>query len=476
MPRPTPRCFAIAAVCAFVLATVSPVKARAAEAAAFMEAVSVALAPADVRRGSTIPVGPLLSDNNELDELVARTPEIIHRACQMIATARREVLLQVYEWDDADESAHKVLAALKARAERALSGRGEPLRIGVVTNFTWLAENKLQQTELKRFIDELRARQVGGSRVRAEWATHRGSLFDILHSKSLVIDGERALVMTNNLHTDGGMDRDSFNMGAVVRGPVAYALREDWRGARAMAIRESSTLHAPIYDAGDVRERAGDGYLGAAVLSRRSNWTYWNGGNANPQARGVVALFDTATEMIDLINPYLGVKEVQAAIVRGIVERGIHVRVILSLNINRWREKHFFGGDNVDHAYALYAELLELGGTSLADHLTIVWGAQNGVDASQAASPGNVHAKVASFDGQCFLIGSTNLNWLSWNNGRELSIALFGLNVASEFTTSTFAELLSRAAPLSVGDLSEERRGETDPVATYLRLRAGTAM
>lgn len=464
-------------------ATVAGEPARAAPPEAFVQALQAALAPAEVVAGGTVFGAPLLSANNAVEPLYFRTPAVIGRLEALVAGAEREVLLQTYEWDDEDEAAQLVLAALLARAERAIAEGGAvgggPLRLRVVTSAAWPGENALSQACLRAAIEAMGRRADAVGRVSFEWSSYRTSPLAILHTKTVVVDGAHALVMTGNLHTHGGLEGDDVNAGLVLSGPTACALRADWASARAAATLEatSAALPEPTPNAAAL-EGATATCVGApgatasvAVLSRPSNWTYWDRGDVNPQARGILAAIDTATARIDLVNPSLSVPALHQALLQAMVSRGVRVRAVLSLQMNRAREHTFFGGDNAEQAERLYRALLVAGGTAAAGRLQVVWASADGKTASPPHGPANVHAKVANFDGQCLLLGSTNWNWLSWNNGRELSVAVAGTDVADTLFSTAFASLWATAAPMCASDLPARHRVAADPVARYLRER-----
>lgn len=473
---------------ASALAASTPQPARAAEPAAFVRALQHALAPADVVAGGTIVGAPLSSAGNAAEALLARTPAVMARLRALVSGAQREVLLQTYEWDDEDEAGQVVLAAFVERAHRAIAEGGAvgggPLRLRIITSANWPSESGLSQKRLRAAIEALAQLPEAAGKVAFEWSTYRGSLMAILHTKTVIVDAAKALVMTGNVYTHGGLATDDVNMGLVLTGPVACGLRADWASARAAAtlelasgamppVREdcAEAVAAPTLTGTDAAAQSADN-LDVTILSRPSNWTYWDRGDVNPQARGILALIDTATETIDIVNPSLSVPSLHRALLRAVVERHVRVRAVVSLPMNRTREHYLFGGDNAEQAHRLYSSVLAAGGPAAADRLHIAWAGIDGEHVGPEHGPANVHAKVASFDGQCLLLGSTNWNWLSFNNGRELSVAAIGTNVALDLFADAFAALWAVAVEVRAFDLPVDRNA-ADPVAAYLRRLRG---
>jgi phosphatidylserine/phosphatidylglycerophosphate/cardiolipin synthase-like enzyme len=304
-------------------------------------------------------------------------------------------------------------------------------------------------------------------------------LLSILHTKTLVVDGQTALVMTGNLNTHGGIAVDSVNMSAQMRGPLIRTLRADWASAYALSHIEAATGAAPqalgsdpvALEAEPAPGDAPHAWTGA-VLTRRSRWAPWSDGAPNPQNQGIEALLGTATREIRIVNPSLGAAPIQRAILKAILERKVQVTAILSRHMNAYREHMLFGGDNAEQALELYRTLLAEGGTDAADRLTILWGATDGKTASPTYQPGNIHAKVTALDDDCLLIGSTNFNWLSFNTSRELTVALMGDGIARPFKVEVWPPLRGAAAPMQPSDLKVcGSRGKFEATCAYLKAR-----
>lgn len=451
------------------------------------QAVFDALASDGVWAGGTTPRHARLTGDNALGTLVVGTPNIVHAMCDAIAVAEHEVLLQVYQWHDTDEATALVSAALQARLARARA-ESTPFRVAIVLGNAWWAEHKLKVTRLRAALgadDRDDARHV-----RVELRTYGGSVLDILHSKTTIIDGTFALVSTANLYTHGGLTQDSFNVAAHVQGPLVAGLMQDFHHARHHAHNVvqrhgASVAYLPCEDApwrvGAVKQamlapRAplpmfalAKPDLQAALLSRPATWGYHFGGDQNPQARGLIALIDHAKRSIRAINPALNVPAYKQALLHAIVERGVRVELVMSYFMNKTRQHYLFGGDNADTVLELYTTLLARGGPAAADRLQVHWGADASGDIAPARHPGNIHAKIASFDGDALLVGSTNWDWPSYNSARELSVVLLGIGVGRDFERDVFAPLVARSRPVQADDLPAHAQWRGAPAFDYLQ-------
>jgi phosphatidylserine/phosphatidylglycerophosphate/cardiolipin synthase-like enzyme len=441
-----------------------PAVAHGRDAAAFAAAIEAAVAPPAVYLAGTTPTSPLLTAGNVATAVPDGTAAVISTLVELIARSERELLLQIYEWDDDDESAQGVQRALEARLAAAPA-----LRAHLIVDDSWPALHAPNRGRLEAFA-RAHADQV-------ELAYHRGVGLGILHTKTVMADGREALLMTGNFRTAHGLAGDFYNTGLLVQGPVVQTMRDDWLSARAASTAVSGALRLADGETAAATEAPWHSLAGpwgpsaAAVLTRRANPDIRDRGDLNPQDRGLLAAIDTAEHHIAALNPALNARPILAALARAAVERGVQVHVVLSLNMDRTFQRFFAGGDNADTAHRLLAAVLAAGGPTAADRLHISWASSGTGAAAGPSDPGNVHAKIASFDGACLWVGSMNWDWQSWNNSRELSVALFDEAAAAAWERGPFATRRALAAHLRADDLPRLFRHTADPVYRYLRAR-----
>lgn len=437
----------------------------------FARAVADAIAPEDVYGGGTFPTAAMLTHGNRVVRFLSGTPEVVYQTCALIESAQQELLLQTYEWDDNDESARLVFASLEARVARALDSNSDSLQIRLLIDNTWPAFGTKHRQRLENFVASLAQQPLAAHHIRVELSYYEGFGFGILHSKTVIQDGVRALVMTGNFKTAGGIEQDFYNMGVLLEGGVAESIREDWMNARgeSVVIQTGGPL-MPAPEPVALAMGTTEGLFDAAVLTRRSSVRWRDASDHNPQNKGLLAVINAAHKTIDVLNPALNVEAIKNAIVNAVSVRRVRVNMVLSLNMDR-ELQHYDGGDNVETAYALYNAILAKGGPEAADRLRIYWASTDGQRIAASGESGNLHAKAASFDDTCLWVGSMNWDKQSWSNSRELSVVLMGRGIAEAWQKDIFGPRRSLAVPLLPGDLPEDKQDLLDPVFRYLNAR-----
>ena len=445
--------------------------AQAAAPESFAEAASTAMSPVEIAQGGTIAAHPAVTFDNQLDDLLDGTAAAVAKLCEMITSAQDEILVQVYQWDDNDAAAREVVTALRARVERALSEPRltGPLMIHIVVNGTLPAESVTSHMALIALVRGVAAVPGGRDHVQFELAMHGGFALAVLHSKSAMFDGRQDLIMTGNLRTRGGIEDDFYNAGLTVSGPMVAALRDDWRDARARSTPYVSSVPAMSTPGPSTPRPAGArDPIAAAVLTKQAAW-FPMLGDANPQARGMLALIDTSTDTIEAMNPALNAPAIARALTRAAL-RGVDVSLVLSLNMDRWEQHTFFGGDNAEVVYGMYDALLATGGRPAANRLHVFWPSGDGNRPASEDDAVNVHAKAAMFDRGCLWLGSMNWDTLSWWTSRELSVAMFA-DYTNLWQARMYTHVRRASVPVRASDLPHWAQNCGNRVYVYLQSR-----
>lgn len=445
--------------------------------APFVMAVRAALTQPGVQAHGTTPGCPIMTWGNTLEKLTSGTPDTIAQVCTLIAAAKTDIALQIYEWDDADESARHVMAALEARVVRAWQADHRPLRIRIIVNQALGGLWRQGQPALRALAARIASHTASPQRVSLELCYYRGLGFNIMHSKSLIIDNRAAMLLTGNFKTHKAtMAHDWYNMGAVWTGPVVRTIQADWQhchDASKLVVRVPAAAPAAaahnnrVTPSSQVYAKASA--LGACVLTRRAHGWLGAEGRTNPQAQALLAMIGATCVRIVALNPALNAPPIVDALVDAMVARQIEVHLLLSLNMDRSRQHYVGRGDNAEVSWRMYDALLKAGGPTAAARLHIAFAADaRGMPGSED-SPYNMHAKAAAFDNDCLLIGSMNWDWQSWNNSRELSVASFGPDVVESWTRQIYMPQRSLAAEMTAQDLPKKRQTPEDAVYQFLR-------
>jgi phosphatidylserine/phosphatidylglycerophosphate/cardiolipin synthase-like enzyme len=316
---------------------------------------------------------------------------------RLIGTARHEVVLQSFIFEDS-WMAQQLRAAIEALPPnvkvRVLvhprRGYGFGLGPGLLGENPWRTRRRLRRLLPFDHVE------IG------VWKP--GDLVGTaaLHTKGVVVDGRRALVVDSNVQKnvdpldEGG--RGWFQLGMEVEGPIAGGLRTDAmaafgdEGARASGRRVGSTR--------------------MILLGKQAG-----SGGRNSAAYGYASLFLSARKKLRAISPNLN----DSAAVLSLAAATAHsdVYLVLSKGFNERAEWLLQGGGNARNLRRLRALAAD------PSRLHVRWYADEaGIVPIGNNSRGPSHAKWASADGRVMVLGSQNLDTQSWKRSREVSVAV----------------------------------------------------
>ena len=390
-----------------------------------------------VDRGS-VPAERYLTLRNAGDpSVLIDGPAIFPAFHRAIASAQHEVDLQTYVWEVGSDPANEILAGLTELAHRRATEAPDapPVVVRFLFDASTLNFGSRVDT-LPTMFASVDALALDPKRVTFELAGFYHLAMGNLHVKTLVIDGERAIVTGANPQAHHNYAQPWRDAGYQLSGEIALALRDDFANAwlqgqlwtcggvnnpdflRCSAPTEPLAALVPAsLPAGTctpmlVATRAAD----ANPLSNRTD---------NTQDQAFITAFATATDHIRMQTPNLNDDAAKAALVAA-VERGVHVDIVLSKDFNDDSEvAPGQGGTNDDNVAKLYATLAADHVANACELLRIHWYSQDG---GLTAVEGNgiyaSHAKYASVDDALVIIGTANMDTQSWNNSREVNVVV----------------------------------------------------
>jgi cardiolipin synthase len=290
----------------------------------------------------------------------------------MINGAAKSVDLVMYELDDA-----QVEAALAADERR-----GVTVRVILSGGYDG-ATTTTPATVNAAAYNFLLARGVA-----ARWSP---SYFSLTHEKSLVVDGDRGLIMTFNLVSKyyatgrdfGIVDGDARDVAAMER-----TFGDDWKGS-------------------DASLGGNDGDSGDDLL--------WSPGSES----ALIALINGAKKSLSIYNEEMADADVTKALIDA-AGRGVAVYVDMT-GASEWKWE--------------FAEL-------------VTAGAHVRTYADDASAPLYIHAKVIVADGGSAFVGSENFSAASLGENRELGIMLSDPTIINSLT-KTFAADWRGATPFA---------------------------
>ncbi|MGE0173351.1 MAG: phosphatidylserine/phosphatidylglycerophosphate/cardiolipin synthase family protein [Oligoflexales bacterium] len=418
----------------------------------YMEAISASVLGAEPSKGTVGHERIVTMDNSvDLQPLISG-PAIFPRMHDLILSAKREILVQFYVWDPSTEG-HRVI--MDAFEKLYAKEHDQKIQITIlISNLMFL------QTPAAATIDK-QMKKLSNPMINYRVMTFKHFGFGALHSKTLIVDGHTGLITGANIQKFHQGDEPWFDLAFVVSGNVARGMREDILDAvldargvnlqrlgadeRDKMLGESDlTWDAPAISAPEHTEGWAGG-IPIVIMTRRAQ-DIPNNDARSPQDLGFLAAFENAQEIIKIQTPNLNDNAVKDAIVRA-VRRGVKVDIILSKNFNfAPMMVPGQGGPNELNVPQLY--------NSLSDEerklLDVRWYAfEPGVAVvDKGERRRSSHAKFASFDNMIAIVGSANMDTQSWNQSREINLAIDSPAVAQAWGSAIFDANFKKAVPV----------------------------
>jgi phosphatidylserine/phosphatidylglycerophosphate/cardiolipin synthase-like enzyme len=256
------------------------------------------------------------------------------------------------------------------------------------------------------------------------------NLFDVLHSKEIVVDGKRALVLDANLQPNSdpmGSEANAlgwYQLGMVLEGEVVSTLRSDAARAWAAAYPNVALPAAPAATPVDACTRT-------VVLGRNAG-----DGEGSSADLGYAALLAGAQTTLNVMTPNMNDSGALAALAAATASADVNL--VLSHGFNDSAESLPFQGGTNDSAVTKLAGMA-------ADpcKLHVRWFARPSGEINGNGT-GASHAKWASADGTAMILGSQNLDVQSWTKSRELSVLVDDASTTAQFDAA-FAAVWARA-------------------------------
>jgi cardiolipin synthase A/B len=287
---------------------------------------------------------------NLSDSLIVEPSNGITRVFSMIQGAVTSIDLVIYELEDTQVENALVQAEKRGIAVRVLLNEGY-----------YGAQPSASSAAAYRYL------QSGG--VSVHWAP---SYFALTHQKTLVVDGNQALIMTFNLTPQYySADRDFGVVDSDIKDVTAIeaAFNDDWQGIKDTAAAGDDLVWSPGAD--------------TAILSMINNSRQ--------------RLYIENEEMSD------------TAVVNALItaaQRGVNVEVVMTYSSD-WTA-----------------------------NFTKLTAAGVGIRTYAADAPLYIHAKLILSDGTIALVGSQNFSASSLKDNRELGIILSGSNLLNSLSTT----------------------------------------
>lgn len=406
---------------------------RASEARApspLAAAIGAALEP--VAERGTVSPGSVFNRGRPEQPALIRGRAIFGRMRDLIAGAEHEVLFLTYTWEAGCKPARQIVDGLRALAAKRKATGGPPVRAWFMVNGGWFAK----RTAIKAMREDLAQLDLAPW-VDVRLVRHKHKLLGALHTKSLVVDGEVAVVTGANPEAKHDGDAPWYDLGFAVHGQAAWAVREDFAQVwRKVVHEELPPLALPPAHPDDVPVFA---------ISRQGRGNPLSRSHQDPQGRAYLAALDGAQRSIRILTPNLNYAPVKEALVRA-AARGVRVQLVFSLGFNRDAENRILqGGHNAKTATWLGGRILEH--DLPPGRLQVRWYSHDGRLPVDGSGPHAMHAKYLSVDDQLVIVGSTNLDTQSWLHSRELDLLVDDPATTRGWDAQVFLPVWERSLP-----------------------------
>jgi phosphatidylserine/phosphatidylglycerophosphate/cardiolipin synthase-like enzyme len=439
----------------------------------------------------TVPQDILYTPVNAALEPLVDAARIFPAMADMIAAARYEVDLETFEWDpwvySRDErwrhdATMRIIDGLVRLQERLRDeeqmGRSPhtPVKVHITLDGRHRKAREdagpLAVNKARNLYRQILNADLDPALVEVHIGVHERRLWGALHSKVLVVDGYNAMVTGANAQRFNTLGNSWHDIGYRVKGTIGIALQanfdDTWKesgevtscslenleaDAECEVVSTKAIHHVPevrvpaLFDDPDLDPSTCLPMVAATRRAYDVDLVKFDFNNPNnPQDQAFIAMMQNAQSLIKIESPNVNDDRAKQEMLDA-VERGVDVRIIMSLGFNaaaeRRKEGPFEGGGaNVDTVEDLLARL---GDPAKCERLQMRWNSKNGTTPTWVQEPGSSHAKYMTVDGQLAMVGSANQDNLSWNLIRESNVVIDSSEVTALYDQRVFDRDWERA-------------------------------
>jgi phosphatidylserine/phosphatidylglycerophosphate/cardiolipin synthase-like enzyme len=398
-----------------------------------------------IGRGN-IPAGLYVTTHNSAASTVLLSGDNIFKEhANLIRGAKSEIALQTYEWESNTPASKEVTGALKDLEKTKKAEGGKPVEVKIIVNETSIGIGPLQKKQMayEEVKKDIEALHLDPKLVHVEIAKHSHHGLGANHAKSLIVDGEKAIICGANVQKQAG-----FDTGYKVEGDVAMALRADivdaWKDDKGKDDTDFKTLKLP-----SARGAAPKGEVPMMVLTRPADGHVFgeifrksDHDIENPADLAFLSVMENAKHDIHIMSPNLNDNDAKAAILDA-AKRGVKVEIVIPRHFNdKTEDKPGQGGTNEQNV----KELLAAMPANKRKNLEIKY--FNGIAEGTGHAQESAHTKYLTADGQISIVGSSNHDTQSWNHSRETNLLVDSREVTAQWESQVFGPSFKRGHPV----------------------------
>ncbi len=379
----------------------------------------------------------------------------------MITTAEHEVDFQTYVYQaDSDVSGELVagIAKLAERRQSAARNGAEPVVVRMLLDVSAIGFGSKASyvSELGAKIDAL---HLDKKVVDVKLGMFVHNVLGNLHSKTLVVDGQRAIITDANAekHHDAN-NGPWYDLGYTVEGEIAKSLLADFdfhwghgnakewvcggnaKGDDCRQPTQKLTRTFPL-------DLSRTSCLPMLTATRSGDPNLFGNKSDDPMDQAFLGGLAASRKNVSIITPDLNDDAMKKGLIDTIVANpDLEVDVILSHGFNDSTENvPGQGGDNQKNVDKLYDSLAAAGVTDPCTRLQMRWYSEDGIVFIDGNGPRASHAKYASFDDQVAFVGSGNMDTQSWNHSHEANIVVDSARITASWKAKAFTPVFQRA-------------------------------
>ncbi len=398
-----------------------------------------------VGRGNVPPGLFVTTHNSASSDVLINGEGIFKEHANLIRGAKSEIALQTYEWESNTPASKVVTSSLKDLEKIRKAEGGKPVEVKIIVNEVSfgvgpLTKKQMAYEEVKKDIAAL---HLDPKLVHVEITKHSHHGLGANHSKSLVVDGDKAIICGANVQSQAG-----FDTGYKVEGDVAMALRADivdaWKDDKGKDDTDFPTLKLP-----SARGKAPAGEIPMMVLTRPADghvlgeiFRKSNHDINNPADLAFLSVLKNAQHNVHIMSPNLNDNDAKNAILDA-AKRGVKVEIVIPRHFNDATEaKPGQGGTNIENV----KELLAAMPADKRKNLEIKF--FNGIKEGTGHGQESAHTKYLTADGQISIVGSSNHDTQSWNHSRETNLLVDSREVTAKWESQVFGPSFRRGHPV----------------------------
>ncbi|HYX32899.1 MAG TPA: phosphatidylserine/phosphatidylglycerophosphate/cardiolipin synthase family protein [Oligoflexus sp.] len=448
---------------------------------------------AELQQSSSQLQGYLYTKDNIFDrKTYIKGPDNFQAHRRLIGQAQEEVLFQTYVWESKSDSAKEIMKGLQdlEQNRKKFCPDCRPVVVRIVANFGPTALDVIgAMTKGERVVDygadarnAINALGLDPKVLDIQVLTYTHKAFGTNHVKSMVIDGQMAMITGANAQRFNDVDVNWYDVGYMMGGAVARGLRYDLinnlirassgteKDANTKLADGLGTPYNKVFNtiypiekmmADPFQDKAG---VPVVITSRNGNGIPSQSNN-NSQNRAFQAIMQGAQRNIRIQTPNFNddaaVRSLGAA-----VKRGVKLEMINSKLFNCQSENQV--GQGGQNERGILRLVKEIGApTPQGPKHELRWFAMmkdgqptrvvdNTKGKNPEERPNNSHAKFMSVDDAVVVVGSANMDTQSWNQSRELNVLVFHPEVVRGWQEQVFTTNFAIAVPVTADEIRDE--------------------